>query len=308
MDCKEARMKGIFTAFYIIIGSCLLFGCNHANYKSPEPVDAPNVQTANNTESQVVTEALYSKSLEKEMYVSIYLPPGYNSQEKYPVLYVLYGYGGNHGSWFNDLKINLKADQLIQSDQINPLIIVSPDYGNSFGVNTKTGEGINPGGVDEGNYEDYLVHDLVSYVDNKYNTITTKDGRYIGGSSMGGYGALYLGFTYPDLFSKVGGHSSAIWNYTNSDQFTDQRDWLYANDALRNLRDPFILAKNHSISEMEVYLDAGDQDLLAEKNQRLYEVLVAENISTQWHLNPGGHNPTYWISQLDNYLLFYASK
>jgi enterochelin esterase-like enzyme len=43
---------------------------------------------------------------------------------------------------------------------------------------------------------------------------------------MGGYAALFLGFSYPELFSKIGGHSAAIWDYSTNDDYTDQRDWL----------------------------------------------------------------------------------
>jgi enterochelin esterase-like enzyme len=313
MDCEseEAIMKGLFTTCCIIVSSCLLLSCNQANNLVTESVDAPItpvIQTTINVESQVISKSVFSNALDKEMSVSIYLPPGYNPATNYPVLYLLYGYGGTHDSWFTGLHIDSRADELIQSDQIQPLIIVSPDYGNSFAVNTKPGEGVNPGGVDVGNYAEYIVQDLVSFVDSEFSTITTKDGRYIGGASMGGYGALYLGFTYPELFSKVGGHSSAIWTYTTSDQFTDQRDWLYANDDLRRLRDPFMLAKNNSLHELQVYLDAGEQDLLVEKNQSLFEVLEAEGMQSEFHPSPGGHDYSYWVGQLDNYLKFYAGK
>lgn len=311
-------MKVMFNIIYILLATSLLLGCNQTNLNTPNndvkavndsPVsEMPVNELTVKAESQVITETISSKALDKDMGVSIYLPPGYSSDKKYPVLYVLYGYGGYHASWFSDLQLNIHTDQLIQSDQINPLIIVSPSYGNSFGVNTKPGEGVNPGTVDEGNYEDFLIKELITFVDSKYSTITSKDGRYIGGASMGGYGALYLGFTYPDLFSKIGGHSSAIWDYTNTDQFNDQRDWLYANEELRNKRDPFALAKKSSIKEVSVYLDAGEDDLLAGKNKHLYEVLQAEKVPVQYHESAGGHNYVYWVGQLDNYLQFYAGK
>jgi enterochelin esterase-like enzyme len=316
-------MKAMFAIMYILLGSSLIIGCNQTNINTIQNDVKPVIESKVNElpaselsvvepevkmESQVITETLASKALNRNMGVSIYIPPGYSSDTKYPVLYMLYGYGGYHASWFSDLQLNVHADQLIQSDQINPMIIVSPSYGNSFGVNTKPGEGVNPGTVDEGNYEDFLIKELIDFVDTKYSTITTKDGRYIGGASMGGYGALYLGFTYPDLFSKIGGHSSAIWDYTNTDQFNDQRDWLYANEELRSKRDPFALAKKPSSKEVSVYLDAGENDLLAGKNKHLYEVLLAENVPAQYHESAGGHDYMYWVGQLDNYLLFYSGK
>ncbi|MNZ30523.1 Endo-1,4-beta-xylanase Z precursor [compost metagenome] len=254
---------------------------------------------------QVVTDRLYSKRFDCELEMSVYLPPAYSPDTKYPVLYLLYGYGGMHDSWFTYLNIHQVADRLIDEGKIDPLIIVSPDYGNSFGVNSVEGEGKDPGSVDIGPYEDYLILELIPYIDRQYSTVTARAGRYVGGASMGGYAALYLGFNHPKLFSKVGAHSAALWNYSETDQFTGQRDWLYANESLRDNRDPFKLAEIRQLNELEVYLDSGTEDALAEKDYLLYELLQSKGIDAQWAPHPGGHDGTYWSSQLENYLIFY---
>jgi enterochelin esterase-like enzyme len=256
--------------------------------------------------SQVLSITGKSQALGRDMDADIYLPPHYDPKKKYPVLYLLYGYGGNHESWFSSLHINEAADRLIQAGKIKPLLIVSPDYGNSFGVNTNPGEGHNPGGVDDGHYEDYLIQELIPYVDAAYSTVPAKDNRFIGGATMGVFAALYLGFTYPQLFGKIGAHSAALWTYSSTDDFIDQRDWLFANETLRRKRDPFLLADGSSLKESRVYLDAGDQDSLAEKDRQLYELLRSKHVQADWSLHSGGHDLQYWSSQLDNYLLFYA--
>lgn len=51
---------------------------------------------------------------------------------------------------------------------------------------------------------------VVPYIDSKYNTINDRNGRYIGGSSMGGYIALYYGLRHSELFSKIGGHMPSV--------------------------------------------------------------------------------------------------
>lgn len=259
-------------------------------------------------ESQVVIEHLYSEKLDAEMGISIYLPPAYRPDVKYPVLYLLYGYGGTHDSWFSSLGAHRAADRLISANKIKPLIIVSPNYRNSFGVNSLEGEGHDPGGVSIGLYEDYLINEVITYIDSQYSTISDKSGRYVGGASMGGYAALYLGFNHANLFSKIGGHSAALWDYTESDQFVDQRDWLYASDELREHRDPFKLAESRDLDDLEVYLDSGMSDSLAQKGYLLYELLQSKGINTQWVPNPGGHDMTYWSGQLENYLVFYNGK
>lgn len=240
------------------------------------------------------------------MDVDVYLPPGYSNREKYPVLYVLYGYGGNQDTWFSELGFHHVADKMTEDGRIRPLIIVAPNYRNSFGANTEPGQGPDPGGVDEGAYGDYLSRDLVSYVDSHYSTQANRENRFVGGFSMGGYAALYLAFTHPDVYEKVGGHSAALWDYTDADQYTNQRDWLYPNEKLRSERDPLLLAKKGGLSTIQVYLDVGVDDGFYEEDKRLYDILLEERISVQWHPAPGGHNGDYWLSHLEDYLTFYA--
>ena len=251
----------------------------------------------------------YSSALDRQMGFTVYLPPDYDPQQPYPVLYLFYGYGGNRDSWFHGLSIHRVADQLVEEGRIAPLIMVSPSYGNSFAVNSFPGEGRDPGTVDIGSYEDYLIQELIPYVDSLYSTNTDRTGRYIGGASMGGYASLYLGLTYPELFSRIGAHSAAVWDYSPTDLYLDQRDWLYASEELRAARDPFLLAASEKLRDvkLDIYLDAGDSDPLSEKDKHLYEVMLKHGLQARWAPNPGGHNGSYWASQLANYLRFYNS-
>ena len=125
---------------------------------------------------------------------------------------------------------------------------------------------------------------------------------------MGGYTALYLGLSNPDLFSRIGGHSSSIWDYTSSDMFIGQRDWLYATDELRKQRDPFRIVHHKDIEGIHVYLDVGSEDGLAGVNENLKGTLESIDIPMEWHLNPGGHSMGYWTDHMEDYLLFYGGK
>ncbi|AZN39179.1 alpha/beta hydrolase [Paenibacillus albus] len=249
---------------------------------------------------------IYSKALKSKMSFDVYTPPGYDPKLKYPVLYMLYGYGGNRGYVFDNMELGQVTDRLIENDEISPLIIVSPDYGNSFAVNSVPGQGINPGSVDEGLYEDYLLEEVIPYVDKNYRTIASREGRYVGGFSMGGYAALYLGFNHTDLFSKIGGHSAAIWDYTDNDQYTDQRDWLYPTAALRERRDPFKLAVSRNLDDVHIYLDAGENDQLAAVDEKLFTLLKSKHAQVEWHTYPGYHSASYWMEHFADYLKFYS--
>ncbi|SEO30397.1 esterase family protein [Paenibacillus sp. OV219] len=200
------RSNMLLSCCLLLIIGLILSGCSSSE-KGNNNVEAF---------SKIDDIEIYSKALKSNMSFDVYTPPGYNPKLKYPVVYMLYGYGGSRGYVFDSMGLGQVADRLIANDDIAPLIIVSPDYGNSFAVNTVPGQGKNPGSVDEGSYEDYLLKEVLPYVDTNYSTVASREGRYVGGFSMGGYAALYLGFNHTDLFSKIGGHSAAIWDYTDS--------------------------------------------------------------------------------------------
>jgi enterochelin esterase-like enzyme len=280
-------------SFIILVAFVFLTGCK-ANDKDVLPFATqipssvkltPEIITASAsveyTNSKIEDIEITSEALQRKINFEVYLPPNYDAGKKYPVLVSMYGYGGTRDYIFGSMGLNQVADRLIEEGSINPLIIVSPDYGNSFGVNTRPGQGINPGSVDEGSYEDYLLKEVIPYIDSHYSTSAARESRYVGGFSMGGYAALFLGFSHPELFSKIGGHSAAIWDYSMNDNYTDQRDWLYPNEILRNLRDPFRLADTRSLGSVQVYLDAGDSDGLAVVDEKLYKLLKSKQIPAE---------------------------
>jgi enterochelin esterase-like enzyme len=248
-----------------------------------------------------------SAALARQMSAAVYLPPGYGPGIRYPVLYLFYGYGGNRDSYFGaGLAINRTADRLIAAQAVEPLIIVVPDYANSFGVNSTVAQAANSAGGSIGLYEDYLIKELVPLIDSRFGTDARRERRYVGGISMGGFAALHLGLRHSAMFSKVGAHSAALWDYTPNDQFLGQRDWLYATPELRAQRDPLLLAQTTDLRGLRFYLDAGSSDRLYPEVKAMYQVLQSRGAVVQLHSADGGHNGAYWGVQLENYLLFYS--
>lgn len=153
------------------------------------------------SESRVVVDSVYSKNLENDFNenptraVSVYLPPGYdNSSQKYPVVYFLHGFMGNHVI-FPQMKEVL--DYAIESKKIKPFIFVISDQYTTYEGSFYSNSGV------FGNWEDFTAYDLVNYVDKNYRTIADKESRGITGHSMGGYGALKIAMHHPDIFSSV---------------------------------------------------------------------------------------------------------
>jgi enterochelin esterase-like enzyme len=288
--------------------SCLT-GCGGGGTSTLAATDPTTVPVPAIGAGRVDHVSIDSTALHKSMDVEVYLPQGYSAARRYPVLYMFYGYGGNANTFFGGfLTMNLTADKLIASGRIPPMIIVVPDYANSFGVNTTVEQQPNSGGGTIGPYEDYLIGEVVPYIDAHYSSDARRETRYAGGFSMGGFAALYLGLRHPDMFGKIGAHSAALWDYgkTNADLFTGQRDWLYATPALREQRDPMQLALQVDLSTIRFYLDAGTSDLLLPKDSEMVDILHSRSATVEWHASSGGHDQSYWSSQLENYLLFYG--
>lgn len=273
------------------------------------PQQSISSQSDNTASSRLVYQNIYSESLRTTIGFAIYLPAGYAADKHYPVLYSLYGYGGNQYSLFNGvMSINRTADKMIANGKLLPLIIVVPDYKNSFGVNSTQEQNPNASGGTVGLYEDYLIKELIPYIDQQFNTDKRREGRFIDGYSMGGFAALYLGFNYPELFSKIGVHSSALWDYTSKDMFIGQRNWLYASPELRARRDPFLLAQSQDLRATDVYLDVGTEDALFKVNHLFYQRLLSQSIRVQWQSSSGGHNANYWNANTENYFQFYTTQ
>ncbi|TCZ75961.1 esterase [Paenibacillus albiflavus] len=246
--------------------------------------------------------SLHSDALKKDMNVNVYLPEGYSTEKRYPVLYLLHGREGNENTWIKDMDVSNKATALIRDKKINPLIIVMPNYNNSYGINYSE-ETYSKAGRQYGRYEDYLTRELIGYIDARYSTIESKDGRYIGGVSMGGFTALFLAFTHQDLFSKAGGHSPAMFMDS-----TDKLNWLFKDEDMRKRTDPLFLVDEVDLKPLRLYVDYGDHDMkhVIDSTNQLYEKLKNKGVDVKFRASSGGHDKYYWKANTEDYLMFYA--
>ena len=140
---------------------------------------------------------LQGESAERDVF--IYLPPGYasNSNQRYPVVYLLHGYSLTAERWMDFTRMSEVADRSIAAGTMKEMILVSPDgY-------TKHGGSMWSSSPTIGDWETYIAEDLVGYVDKSYRTIAARESRGLAGHSMGGYGTLRIGMKRPDVFSSM---------------------------------------------------------------------------------------------------------
>jgi S-formylglutathione hydrolase FrmB len=156
----------------------------------------------------VSVETFYSEALGESRQVLVYLPEGYTHVgPELPVVYFLHGSGGKPGSWYLSDFVPI-LDDLIADGWIDPMIIVEPDSASCPAPPEWQSQGVT-GRVWSfhtnselfGNNEDYLVEDLVEWVDWSYNTIADRTGRYLIGRSMGGHGAIRFAMRHPEVFA-----------------------------------------------------------------------------------------------------------
>ena len=146
-------------------------------------------------------------------HLPVYLPPGYNDDDqqsrRYPVIWMLAPFT----SWGERL-LNLQAwdenvvermERLLATDEAQPAILVFPDCFTSYGGS----QYVNSAAV--GRYEDYLVEELVPFIDSILRTIAEPAHRGVMGYSSGGYGALMLTMKHPDLFGAAASHSGDMF-------------------------------------------------------------------------------------------------
>ncbi|MBI1926330.1 CHRD domain-containing protein [Candidatus Poribacteria bacterium] len=176
---------------------------------------------------RLVTDTITSPSLEGNLLgdpatrnITIYLPPSYDKGGSFPVVYLLHGATGDEtvfvtedipfwkyfptGTDFPENGFSGMVDDLIAAGQLKELIIVMPDGSNKYAGSMYTNSEL------IGNYEDYIVEDLVNFIDTHYRTIPSPESRAIAGLSMGGYGAMKLAMKHPDVFGAVASHGGVL--------------------------------------------------------------------------------------------------
>jgi enterochelin esterase-like enzyme len=161
------------------------------------------------------------------------------------------------------------------------------------------------GVVHKGRYEDYLLDELIPFVDNTFHTIRDRSARYIGGISSGGYTALSIGLRHQGLFSKIGGHMPAIdLSYADEDEcyFADETMWLK--------NDPISIAKQTVFDDLQVFLDDGKEDegQFYRACEKLFQLLRQNGADVQNHVFEGHHSGDYIRFNMETYLRFYSPR
>jgi S-formylglutathione hydrolase FrmB len=266
-----------------------------------------------NVDGKIIEQnVVQSKILNKQVSYSIYLPDGYDVDNRsYPVIYLLHGYGGNHTDWVHAGNIGRYADIAIKEGVIPPVVIIMPDGGVSMYVNSYDGKN---------NYEDFFIRELMPTVENNWRIKKEKFSRGIAGLSMGGWGAMLYALKYPDLFVASAPLSAGIHDDHDIVNYDDQRwevvfgsvfgpklkeksrlnDCWYKNSILKIVE----TIPSEQIKKVDYRISCGDQDYLRKGSLLLHLALSEKKIHHQFRIKGGDHNWDFWRSDIMEALVF----
>ncbi len=263
-------------------------------------------------------ESLKVKStiLGKEVSYCVYLPAGYDAtNRRYPVLYLLHGYTDNETGWVQFGEAPYIADKAIAAGEATPMIIIMPDAGVSWYINSYDGKV---------KYEDFFVKELIPHVDATYRSRPTKEFRAVAGLSMGGHGSFLMATRHPDLFVACAPLSGAFWTEESVTKTPDDV-WarifadLYGKDLkgadrftphLRSYSGLEIVKDGNAdeLKKVKYYIDCGDDDFLIEGNMALHLEMKNKGIPHEFRVRDGAHDWTYWRTALPDVLKFVSQS
>ncbi len=130
--------------------------------------------------------------------VLVFLPPSYaqNPERRYPVVYALHGYSIGAEQWSHEIHVPQTIEGAFAKGA-REMIVVLPDS------KTVHNGSMYSSSVTTGDFENFIAHDLVAYMDAHYRTIPTRESRGLVGHSMGGYGASRIGMKHADVFGSL---------------------------------------------------------------------------------------------------------
>lgn len=236
-----------------------------------------------------------SRGLKDDRRLTVYTPPGYeSSKEKYPVLYLLHGMGGDEEAWMTLGRASQILDNLIAQGKAKPMIVIMP---NGHTSNTAA-----PGESSKGFYKIDMVtpdiftgdmeanfNEIIAFTEQNYRVKSDAKSRAIAGLSMGGFHSLYISANAPKTFDYIGLFSPAILPPEN------KKSPIYKNlDAKLEVQK----ANGYRL----YWLAIGKTDFLYKHVVDFRHKLDEMNFSYQYIESEGGHTWSNWRKYLNDFV------
>ena len=255
--------------------------------------------------AEVRYATLRSEALGRDVSYAIQLPPSYaGGDRRYPVLHVLHGLFESPAFW-DERGLPRILEELWTSGEVPEMLVVAADGDNSFFVNGPLGA-----------YEDLVTRDLPAHVEANYRAERGRAGRALLGISMGGYAALRIALSRPEVYHAVAAHSAMVLQTIPTAAAGAGRWQMSAfnrafgepvDAALWAASDPLAWAARADPAKTPaLYFDCGSADRygLFKGNEELHRRLLARGVAHEFALRPGDHGYDYVRSALGHSLRF----
>jgi len=264
------------TIFSVILLVCIFQGYSQNILKqAPQGFDSLRTEIQH---GKIDTISYESKTVGTNRRAIIYTPPGFSKKNKYPVLYLLHGIGGDEKEWLNGGKPQVILDNLYAENKIEPMIVVMPN-GRAMKDDRAGGNVFDSAKVAAfATFEKDLLNDLIPFIEKKYPVLTDREHRAIAGLSMGGGQSLNFGLGNLDKFAWVGGFSSAP-----------------------NTKRPEELVPDPEVAKNKLkllFISCGDNDGLISFSKRTHDYLYEKNVPHIYYIEPGVHDFKVWKNGL----------
>ena len=220
-----------------------------------------------------------SKTVGTRRKMLVYTPPGYSSDHKYPVLYLLHGIGGDETEWKRLCHPENILDNLLADGKIQPMIVVMPN--GRARKNDRAEGNVFASAPAFAAFEGDLLNDVIPAIEDKYSVYKNRENRALAGLSMGGGQSLNFGLGHLDVFAWVGGFSSAP-----------------------NTKPPAELVPDPAAVKEQLkllYLSCGDKDGLIRISQGVHNYLKEQGVPHIWNVDSHGHDADTWSKNLYNF-------
>jgi len=217
-----------------------------------------------------------SKTVGTKRKMQVFTPPGYSKDNKYPVLYLLHGIGGDETEWQRIATPNVILDNLLADQKVVPMIVVMP---NGRAQKNDRAEGdVFRAAPAFANFEQDLLKDVIPTIESRYSVQADREHRALAGLSMGGGQSLNFGLSHLDTFAWVGGFSSAP-NTKSPEQLVP---------------DPAAATRQLKL----LWLGCGNKDGLIRVSQGVHAYLKEKEVPHMWHVDGFAHDSTEWKNNL----------
>lgn len=240
--------------------------------------------------AKVDTILVHSAAMNKDIKVLVVVP---QTKGPHPVTYLLHGYGGDEKTW-----LIIRPDLAQLSDQYQ-MMFVCPNCESSWYWDSPK--------VPTIRYETFTSKELVEYIDKKYDTRATKQGRAITGLSMGGHGSMWLALRHADIYGAAGTTSGGvdIRPFPHDGVMKDLLGQEAENQEIWNQYVAINQIDRIKNGDLALIVDCGYDDFFFEVNNDFHKKLLKYSIDHDFIVRPGAHTSDYWNNAIDYQLLFF---